>query len=232
MHEFNTMRRNIEQMYESTYNTSHESLLSNLERFIKSVNTMAHTVMIPSRLMDLQVDEIAISDKLLETTCTIPQSKIGQDEDNSSISSCDSSSSFECPISSGSYSNNNNTSSTQGSTPTVANLLSSARSSDGSTSTVHGQVNHSNKLDMYTAYKMLVSARNDLVWTSTLEEEESPNFRCNDGENDDLEVHPHTQHILMVKFKHHLDALNHLTAQFADLAERLTSQYELHENMD
>ena len=54
----NTMKRNIACMYEnSKWNTSHESLLSNLERFLKSVNTMSHVVMVPSRLLDVESEE-------------------------------------------------------------------------------------------------------------------------------------------------------------------------------
>lgn len=52
------MKKNIADMYEnSKWNTSHESLLSNLERFLKSVNTMSHVVMVPSRLLDVENEE-------------------------------------------------------------------------------------------------------------------------------------------------------------------------------
>jgi ribosomal protein L18E len=54
----NTMKRNIACMYEdSKWNTAQESLLSNLERFLKSVNTMGHVVMVPSRLLDIENEE-------------------------------------------------------------------------------------------------------------------------------------------------------------------------------
>lgn len=259
MHEFNIMRRNIEQMYESSvYNTSHESLLANLERFIKSTNTMTHTVMIPSRLMDLQIDEIAISDKLLSDVCHLPHPNSFVkcrngcpglnggtiDEDASSISSCDSSSSFDQISPALVYSNGTTTSNSNNNNGPMVTSLDHQRqppspplaphramSKCGSTSTI-ANVDHSNKLDMYTAYKLLVTARNDLVWSSTLEEESFVVNGAHDGETDDLDYHPHTQHILMVKFKHHLDALNELMAQFADLAEALTHKYEMHENMD
>lgn len=225
MHDFNVMRRNIEHMYESShYNTSHESLLANLERFIKSVNTMAHTVMIPSRLMDLQVDEIALSDKLLSDDPTMPptivKSPRTMDEDTSSISSCDSS--FD-QMSNISYSNKNNNN-------TIDHRNREESPVAPSKHTLSSAIDHSNRLDMYTVYKMLVSARNDLVWSSTLEEEETPAFTCG-GDTDVFDTHSHTQHILMVKFKHHLDALNEVTSQFADLAESLTSKYECHENL-
>lgn len=224
MNDLNVMRRNIEHMYESShYNLSHESLLANLERFIKSVNTMAHTVMIPSRLMDLQVDEIALSDKLLADDPSMPPTIVKSpdvvDEDTSSISSCDSS--FD-QMSNLSYSNKNT------SNDHHRNNQSPVASKHTLSSPV-SQIDHSNRLDMYTVYKMLVSARNDLVWASTLEEEETPAFTCGDGE--EFDTHAHSQHILMVKFKHHLEALNQVTSQFADLAEVLTSKYECHENL-
>jgi len=58
LHEENVMKTTIASMYEnSRFNTSHESILSNLEKFLKSVNTMSHIVMIPSKLMDIEPDE-------------------------------------------------------------------------------------------------------------------------------------------------------------------------------
>ena len=58
LHEENVMKKNLVTMYEnSRFNTSHESLLANLEKFVTAVNTMSHIVMVPSRLLDIEPQE-------------------------------------------------------------------------------------------------------------------------------------------------------------------------------
>ena len=131
-------------MYEnSKWNTSHESLLSNLERFLKSVNTMSHVVMVPSRLLDVENEE------------------------------------EEVPASNASDSSSNS-----GAEP----------------------------LNMYDAYRLLMDAKEDLIWSrdTTL------------TNSDDLSK----------KFKYHLNALNTLVAHFADLADELTVKYQTQMGMD
>lgn len=69
LHEENIMKRNIGTMYEnSRFNTSHESLLANLEKFMKAVKTMSNIVMIPSRLLDIEPEEEIVSSNSSDTS--------------------------------------------------------------------------------------------------------------------------------------------------------------------
>ena len=63
------MKRNIGSMYDSRVKSSHESLLANLEKFMKAVNTMSHVVMVPSRLLDIEAEEeAAVSSNASDTS--------------------------------------------------------------------------------------------------------------------------------------------------------------------
>ena len=70
LHEENVMKKNIGSMYEnSRVKLSHESLLANLEKFMKAVNTMSHVVMVPSRLLDIEAEEeVAVSSNASDTS--------------------------------------------------------------------------------------------------------------------------------------------------------------------
>lgn len=62
LHEENVMKANIADLYQNDkFTTSNESILSTIDRFLKSVNTMSHVVMVPSKLVDLESDEEDVS---------------------------------------------------------------------------------------------------------------------------------------------------------------------------
>lgn len=62
LHEENVMKASIADLYQNEkFTTSNESLLSTIDRFLKSVNTMSHIVMVPSKLVDLESDEEDVS---------------------------------------------------------------------------------------------------------------------------------------------------------------------------
>ena len=62
LHEENVMKASIADCYQNEkFTTSNESLLSTIDRFLKSVNTMSHTVMVPSKLVDIESDEEDVS---------------------------------------------------------------------------------------------------------------------------------------------------------------------------
>ena len=56
------MKASIADLYQNEkFTTSNVSLLSTIDRFLKSVNTMSHIVMVPSKLVDLESDEEDVS---------------------------------------------------------------------------------------------------------------------------------------------------------------------------
>lgn len=62
LHDENTMKASIADLYQNEkFTTSNESLLSTIDRFLKSVNTMSHVVMVPSKLVDIESDEEDLS---------------------------------------------------------------------------------------------------------------------------------------------------------------------------
>lgn len=205
MHEFNSMKKKIENMYqEIKFPTGQVSLLATLERFLKSINTMRHTIMVPSRLMDQQLNpKITVAnhdeptsasnfDSLcpsVEPFCSLGHTTNGSNHGGSGIYftvSCPPSPLPSLTCDQISFTSN-------------SNCGSLASSSSSGLDSEHG--------NMYQIYQMLMNAKNDLVWNH---------------ENSNIEV----EHPLYAKFKYHLDCLNSITAQFADLATDLTSNYE------
>lgn len=200
MHAFNSMKDKIENMYQETkFPTSQSSLLTSLERFLKSINTMRHTVMIPSQLMDQQLnpktEETSTLDSLttsMDQFCSLGHSPLPHNNNNQThsgiyftVSSCPSS-----PMPS-----------------LTCDRISFTNSACGSLTSSSSSGLESEHGNMYQIYQMLMDAKDDLVWNH-----ERP---ARDVE-----------HPLYTKFKYHLDSLNSLTAQFADLAEDLTANYE------
>lgn len=140
MYETNLRKISTAAMYdETTTDCGQESILSTMDRFFKSVNTMNSVVMVPSKLVD--IDEDASEDEApgssASSTCSEPSSN--------------------------------------------ANL--------------------------YAAYRMLVDAKEDLIWRR------DSNFSAEEMEQ-------------ARQFKHHLEALNGLLTNFAKLADHLTEKYQ------
>lgn len=199
MHEFNSMKKKIENMYqEIKFPTSQVSLLSSLERFLKSINTMRHTIMVPSRLMDRQLNPKSIATDEVSNFDSIcpsvePFHSLGHTSNNGgsgiyfTVSSCPPSPLPSLTCDQISFTSN-------------SNCGSLASSSSSGLDSEHG--------NMYQVYQMLMNAKNDLVW--------------NQGNSNGEEV----EHPLYAKFKYHLDCLNSITSQFADLANDLTANYE------
>src|SRR6185503_10876768 len=67
-------------------------------------------------------------------------------------------------------------------------------------------------LNLYDAYRVLIDAKENLIWN-------------NSGETSHEDE-------LSKKFKYHLDSLNALVANFAELADELTAKYQEQTGLD
>ncbi|XP_053203907.1 mid1-interacting protein 1-B-like [Panonychus citri] len=133
-------------LHSSDHNYSQESILYALNRFIKSVGNMNNSVLVPSKLHDIDDDQL----------------------DSKSVMSL---------------------SSDDGSTSSLGN------SSTGS-GTLHDQ------------YRMIIEAKEDILWGTNLRQPEP------------------SEASISLQFKYHLQQLQQLLNQFADVANHLTAKYE------